>query len=187
MTSPGLGLVRHARAAVVAATAVMLSVAGHVVGGGHSPHPVTMSVLVLVAMIPVYVLGRRQLGLPALLVLLGGAQVGVHHLLSLPSPLPHAGHHAASPGMSMGGGSHPVAMTLGHAVATVVLAVLLAHGDSALWRLWWLVSSAWRSIDLVVVRPTKPVRRPVPSYRRPAASRWLAAPSVPRGPPALAV
>jgi len=158
MSSPATAGWRHLRAAVVAATVVALSAAGHVLGGGHRPHPVALLLLTAVAMVPAYVGGRVQLRYGTLVALLGIGQVVVHHVLAgagSPTPSTHHVHEAATTA-SAAASPGTDTMLAGHALATLVVAALLAHGDAVLWRVWrWLCS-------------TLAVRRPVvvPAFDR---------------------
>jgi hypothetical protein len=119
--------------------------------------------------------GAGAHGLP-----LDTVDAGVH---GLPPALPDAAVHAAS-AHTAAGHDHETGLLMlaGHVLATVVTAVLLAHGDALLAQV-----RAWTSLrhlprtgcPVLVVRPVPPVWRV-----RPAASPLVAAGGVGRrGPP----
>jgi hypothetical protein len=157
MGSPAAGALRMARAAAFGAVAFALALVAHVAAGGSSPRPVTLAFLAgAVAGVSVLVTGRR-LCVAATTLALGAVQVGLHGAFMALAPaagcmtVTMPGSHAGDP-MSMTscadvapgwegspGSGAALPMVLTHAGATVVLAVLLARGDRALWLLGTLL------------------------------------------------
>jgi hypothetical protein len=164
MTSPGTGVVRLLRSAVLTGLVVVLTVLAHRLGGGESPAVIAV-VALTVPLWPFALLAtRRRLGPLALVGGLGAAQLLGHGLLgwlvgSTPSALgsstspagavslecvQHAVHQHASPGcvgatLASAGHTHGQAgsgllMLAAHAAATVLAALLVARGERVLWR-----------------------------------------------------
>ncbi len=175
MTTAGVGLVRAARAAVALLAVLGISSAAHEVGGGQAPGVVALAFLALLVGPPVWFATGRRLTTPVLVALLGGAQVVVHLVLRTMVPghgtgsamhvhegVPEALVPGAAPAMpEMSALDAP--MLLAHVVATLVLSVVLARAEAALWH---------------VVSALLP--RPVPSLRRPVLPRLAVAVARPR-------
>lgn len=129
-----------------------LAAGGYLAGGGQLPPPVILAALCALTVLPVAAQARFRLSFPLLAGLLGAGQAWLHWSFCAFSgasfPVPgeanagHAGHagHAAAvlipesfaaapPGAEPDTG---VLMFSAHLVATVVTAVLLAGGESAL-------------------------------------------------------
>jgi hypothetical protein len=157
MGSPAAGALRVARAAAFGAVALALALIAHVAAGGSSPRPIALTFLAgVVAGVSVVVTGRR-LCVGATTLALGAVQVGLHAAfmaltpaagcMTVTMPVSHAGGPMSmtscpdgAPGwMGLPGSGAALPMVLAHAGATVVLAVLLARGDRALWLLGTLV------------------------------------------------
>ncbi|NEC84481.1 hypothetical protein [Streptomyces sp. SID12501] len=136
------------RAAVFAVVGTVLGVsAHHLVAEG--PAPWRSSVAAAVLLFAVGLVGtRRPRSLAAVVVTSAAAQTGLHVWLSAA----HSHHHPASPttatampahvhhampahGAWPGGPHHSAAMTVLHAVAAVLVAVLLHRADAACWSL----------------------------------------------------
>ncbi|MEQ4520068.1 hypothetical protein ABLI39_11985 [Pseudarthrobacter sp. B907] len=192
------------RAAMVATTIVVLAAAAHVVGGGQLPAPAILAAFFALTGLASTAATRLKLNVPAMTSLLGAGQVVLHEAFAAFStpvagvgPLGAPGHHdgvvpllvpSAGPLQSHALDS-ALALTMfaGHALATLVCALLLARGEDALWQL-----AAW-------LRPL--VQLPSPVTPRPVALRALPlwpAESLPlpwrnlrrdcrRGPPAVVV
>ena len=194
MGSPAAGPLRLARAAAFGTVAFALALVAHVAAGGPSPRPVTLTFLAGgVAGVSVLVTARR-FGVAHTTLALGAVQIGLHAAFMALAPaagcmtvtLPAS--HAAGP-MSMtsclagspGSGS-PLPMVLAHAGATVVLAVLLARGDRALWLLATLLLPALlpRSVPLSPTRAAPVFRCAVPVLCR---GRMVSSGVGRRGPP----
>lgn len=133
--SPGTGTLRSARVLCLAVLLVGLSVVSHQLAGGDRPRAVPLVVLTALTFALVRPLTRRQVGLPRLLGLLGAGQLGLHVAFErfaalepvFAGPVHH--HGTASDGW----------MLAAHALTTVVVALVVRHGDALLWRVWtWL-------------------------------------------------
>lgn len=103
------------RAWVLGGSAVAMSAGGHVAGGGHA-EPVLLLLLVAAAALAAHGWLRSERGLLAIVSAVAVAQLATHLVLA-------AGHaHSVSS-----------AMTAGHVLAGLLLAVLLRHGESRLY------------------------------------------------------
>lgn len=123
MTSPDRGLLRVVRAAAVVLCIVGVSLAGHVAAGGNVPGAITLAGTVAAVAVYAAALTRDRLSIGELIGAIGAGQVLLHMAF-----MTSGGEH--------GGG---LAMVAGHAVATVVLALVLDRGEDAAWALWcWL-------------------------------------------------
>lgn len=164
------GALRGARAAVLATAALALAATAHVVGGGTLPSLPVLALVVVPLAWGAVALTSRPLGRVALAVGLGAAQVLLHEalmVLSGPSCAPGAAA-VASPvsGMAgMHGGpvgpatictahamhatatSAAAAMLVAHAVATLLTALVLAHGEGVLVALLTVVSAPLRRVN----------------------------------------
>jgi hypothetical protein len=183
--SPGAGTTRRLRAVVVAVLTVALASGGHVVGGGHRPHPLTLVVLTVLAALPAYLLGRHRVGAVPLLALLGGGQFAVHHVLSAMESMDPVAHDHLLAGHAAHGAPEPtgpggLTMLAAHAAGTLVTGALLARGEAAVWALWHLLAPLFRLHACAV-----PAYRPlaVTSYDVVPAGVLLVRPAGPRGPP----
>ena len=109
------------RGVVVAALTGLLSVLGHVAGGGALPDLVTLAVLAPLASGVVATIAGRRAGFLPTAAVLGAGQVVLHSA----AVLLHVGaHHAPSVPWPR--------MVAAHAVVTVVLAVVVTNADAAL-------------------------------------------------------
>jgi hypothetical protein len=211
MTSPGSGVVRLLRSAVLTGLVVALTVLAHRLGGGESP-----AVFVIVALtVPLWPLAllatRRRLG-PLVLVLgLGGGQLLAHGVLGWlagsassgsGSPVSHAAavslecvqhaaHERAHSGclgstLASAGHTHEqtgsgLLMLAAHAAATLLAALVVARGEEILWRVLDLL------LRVVPVLLTPVAMRPLPprvALRAPIGHSLDVPPG--RGPPAYA-
>ncbi|HEV7196057.1 MAG TPA: hypothetical protein VGN19_08965 [Pedococcus sp.] len=198
MTTSELGALRLARAFGFAVAAFALSVGAHVLAGG-TPPSLTASLVLggSTAWASLFLTGRR-LGARSMVVAMGLAQVLLHEALMMSTPggrctgLDRGGNHlhalssaarsvcTAMPSLPHAHGI-PLGMSLAHAVAAILVGLVLARGESAI---WFLAALVWPSRPVAVVVP---VRRPrawsiptVPAVRR--RSQRLA-PISRRGPP----
>lgn len=185
MTAPGSGWLRYARASIVASIAVTVSVAGHVLGGGHAPHPLAIAILVGLATVPAYALGSRRLTRVGLIGLLATAQVVIHLVLSgATSSTAH--HHDAVAGQTASiTSSSPLLMVIGHAFATLAIGLILASSETLLWRLWAWLSSCWPRFPRLVSRTSHSTAPISIWFVRTRAPYWLGRQEPPRGPPRL--
>jgi hypothetical protein len=167
------------RSGLIGSIVLGLAAGGHLAGGGQLPMPAILAALCAVTMVPVAALTRFKLSLPVLIGLLGGGQAWLHWAFDAmsagtPAPVPpsllsgHAGHAPAAlnhEALMMAAPAHGSApdglMFAGHAVATLVTALLLARGERALGALAdWLGPLFWTPAPAVVV----PVRVPRPVF-----------------------
>lgn len=163
MTRAGTGMLRGARTAVAVLAVLGVSTAAHQLGGGRAPGALALLVLVVLLAPPTWLVLCRRLSAPALAALLGAGQAAVHLALAAMAPghgtagAPHL-HDALPTGLDTGSSAAmaPMAgsgarMLLAHVVATLVLAVVLARAEAALWH---VVSS-------LLPRVVAPLRRPL--------------------------
>ncbi|HOF63954.1 MAG TPA: hypothetical protein PLL54_06590 [Dermatophilaceae bacterium] len=192
-THPSGGVVRLARAAYLAAVILGLAVAGHVLGGGSWPSWGALSGVLILAGGLSAVLTRARLRAPRLAATLAGGQLAVHEVLSWTTGHGSMGHdHAAmalDPAEGMPSGwlttwlGADLRMLAGHAVATVLAAAVIAHGERVLWLAWEAVRprvTLWRT---PVVLPR--VRHWCAAVLLPPRTAALALTADPRGPPAM--
>ncbi|MFB0840231.1 MULTISPECIES: hypothetical protein [unclassified Arthrobacter] len=147
------------RALTVAGLILGIAAAAHTAGGGRLPATPLLVLLAALVMLPVTVLARRKLGLGTITTALGTGQLALHAAFTaFPSPVEHCtaagiaahGHHqsATFPGCLTATGTMaahvtgvlpgPV-MTGAHILAVAATALLLAHGETMLWRMLdWL-------------------------------------------------
>lgn len=169
------------RAAFVAMLTVGIAAGSHVLGGGAAPHPLTLLILSVLAMIPVHLLSGRRLGFGLLLVLLGGGQFAIHHLLMAVASMPPGGHPHELAHQVVAAPSDGPGMLLAHVIATLLTSLLLAHGDALLWALWTLLRPLLVVAFGVVV--AMPRLLPAASIPRPLLLLAGPRPDRPRGPP----
>jgi hypothetical protein len=195
---------------MVALTVLALAAGAHTLAGGQLPSPGILLALLALTGLASTTATRLKLNLPALAGLLGAGQLVLHEAFTAfsgpalspslagtasgpgdlahhagPVPLPAGiGSTLAAPGPDSG---PSLLMLAGHALATLLCAVLLARGEAALWAL-----AAWLRPLLRLPAPVTPDAVAVP-----AAAGWPAE-SAPlpwrnlrrdcrRGPPAAVV
>jgi hypothetical protein len=153
---------RHVRSLTVSATCVALSVAGHLAGGGAAPDlrhaPVAALGLGVVTTLVVLVLAaasRRRWTFGRAVLALGLGQGALHVALTLllaPAAAPAAAT-GPMPHMPAGtsGHGHGLSMTVGHTVAAVGVAAVIARTDAAL-AAWLSVSTAGATLRRAVSR-----------------------------------
>lgn len=207
MPSPVVGPLRVARAALVATLVLALTALAHRVAGGALPDPLVLAALAAFTLAGTTAAARLRFTPARLVVLLGGAQLALHQALTVLTPgschavgggAGHLAHLAASSGAvvcavpSVDGAASPLHpehlaasgawMVAAHAAATVVLALVLAHGERALERfLTWVTP---RGALPLPARATVLGRRgvaPARAVRVVGVWRSLRAPT--RGPP----
>ena len=199
---PGTGLLRLTRVALFAVSAVGLASAAHLVANQDVP-VVTALLAVPAVMIVVNLPARRRRGPVGLFLGLGLTQAVLHLAFMVTSIAPGCaptstamgahGHYPVTCG-PVGGHGGPAAelwpsptMALGHTLATVLLVLLLARGEAALWAL----------ATGLGLRPHRPPVLTLPPPARPLPVAAAAAARVPsavhrrtvrrRGPPVLAL
>lgn len=199
MTTPTAGAARLGRATALAVAAYGLSLLAHVVGGGQLPAPWATAGLGLLTLWAAVAVTGRRLGRLATLALLGGSQLALHGAFGVFDSAgtcatvvhQHAGHHVdgavvvcADPALTAGHAMPMgVSMLVAHAVTALLLALLLARGEQAM---WFLCSLVWRRPPARLALPSLPLVRG-------AAAREVVCRVVPvpggvgrRGPPAPA-
>jgi hypothetical protein len=155
--APGAGAIRLTRVTLFALAAVGLTVGAHLAGGEQVPVPLALAG-VPVVMIVINLLATRRRGIGTLLPAMGVMQVLLHvafMLVSTAGGCRAVGDHmmAGSPGVSSAGmvgmscdpamagaGGHErmwptTSMAIAHVLATVLIVLLLAYGESAIWAL----------------------------------------------------
>ena len=175
--APGRGALRLTRVALFALGAVGLASAAHLAGGESLSLPVAV-LAVPAVMIVVNLLAARRRDRISLLIAMSLTQLGLHLAFMATSiaaacrleggsamagmPM-EAGHRAVHCEPSMAhGATHAwlwpsTSMLLAHALATVLLVLILAHGEAAVWAL---------AACLAFRLPRPGVAVPVPVLRR---------------------
>ncbi|ONI49976.1 MULTISPECIES: hypothetical protein [unclassified Streptomyces] len=167
--SPASGVLRGARAAVLAVLCVLLPMAGHVLTLGHTPQWVVVAMAGLVAVPGAVFLTRRRLTDGQLLGVLVAAQVAHHATYALPgmcraaagadatSNLPSWVEHGAT--LQLPAGS----LISGHVITLMVAARVLGVTEQMLWRSKPLLDVMLRLLafvwPLLVVRGNGPQDR----------------------------
>jgi hypothetical protein len=148
------------RALTITGLILGLAATAHTAGGGRLPAVPVFVLLAALVLLPVTVLARRRLNLASIATVLGAGQLALHAAFTaFPRPADHCtttemaahGHHqvAGMPDCVAGTmAMHAVlpgpGMTAAHLVAVALTALLLAHGETALWRmLAWLAPLAF--------------------------------------------
>ncbi|MFF5989693.1 hypothetical protein [Prauserella flavalba] len=115
-SGPSRSALRSARGVLLAISSAALATSAHGFADGELPHPATTVLLsVLIGWVSTAAADRTR-GLPGILLVLGGAQLVMHLVLTELS-----GHATGGAGM-----------TLAHVLATLGTALLLAHAESML-------------------------------------------------------
>lgn len=180
------------RSAMVALTVLSLAAGAHMLAGGRLPSPGILLALLALTALASTTATRRKLTFPATAGLLGGGQLVLHNAFTAfsgpaisparpgaasepaghaaphhlgPIPLPVGDGQLAASGLDSQLALLPLLMLAGHALATLLCAVLLARGEAALWAL-----AAWL--------------RPLLGLPVPVAPAAVAAPPVVTGRPA---
>ncbi|GAA3595315.1 hypothetical protein GCM10022223_08070 [Kineosporia mesophila] len=185
--TPARGAIRLTRSAMFSLTAVSLAVAAHAAGGERVSLPVAV-LCVPAVMLVVNLLAARRRGAVSLMLGLGVTQVVLHAALMaaimsdgcrmagrhLSSTHAVTGYGAASvttcdPGMAGHQASDMFSMSprmfAAHAVAVLLLALLLARGEAMVWALTGNLSHRL-ALPRVVTPP--PAMRPLPVLVREA-------------------
>ncbi|GAA5105715.1 hypothetical protein GCM10025762_09100 [Haloechinothrix salitolerans] len=132
---------RAARGSVLAVSSAVLTVCAHTAAGGHLPDPVTTIALTGLLGWLATTISDHIRGTVGILATLSLAQLLLHSTLTVAG-----GHHYAAPVFD------PVVMTASHALATVVIALLLSHTERGL----LLVGASLRRLLPVVFTPVPP-------------------------------
>jgi hypothetical protein len=185
-------VIRVLRVALLGGGSLLLATAAHLAGGGTLPGPGVLAVAAFVLGLVAALLTRRRVRLPVLLAALVPQQVLLHVLFDTAAAAAgsctpgQAAHHAMTvltcmPAHGMGPMGYAWPMFVGHLVATLGTAWLLARGEAWCWRLVDRVAHA--AYAAPAVRPGR--RRPRPATT--AVVRALLVrphrPRLSRGPP----
>jgi hypothetical protein len=201
MGTPARGSLRWLRSAALAAAAVGLAAAAHLLAGGDVPGLGALSVLTLLTCLVCVLVTGRQRGVVAITATMAALQLVLHEGFMLMAPMAadpgacghvlseHHGHTAGALQALCGDqlvatgdhlGTSPT-MLLAHTGAVVLLSAALARGERALWLLRRLLVPRLPACPL----PAAPHVTPSPStavvLRAPTAS---ARSFSRRGPPA---
>lgn len=203
--APGRGVLRLARAAFFAVSAVGLASAAHLAGGEVVP-PRSVLLAVPAVMVVVHLLAAGRRGPAGLLIGMGLTQAVLHVALMTSSFATSCWSTASAPmmaGMGMGDHQHAVlrcepapaaaaglwpsgSMLLAHTLATVVVVLLLARGEVALWALAAALRFRFRLPAATVLPPAvRALPVAVAAFRRAPQAVHLRTVRR-RGPPALA-
>lgn len=190
--APVRGGARAGRTVVLGGSSLVLAAGAHLVGGAELPSATVLSVVGLVVGLVAVTLTARRCRLPVLLAVLGVEQVLLHEAFGASASVASGcgtgstGHHAMAAACwstpMTTGAMEPMgwSMLLGHAIATLLTAWLLARGEA------W----CWRVVDQVV-RAASAAPAPWPGARARVHTTPFAlalqgrhfVPAAPRGPP----
>jgi hypothetical protein len=188
--------VRAARVALLGGGSLLLATAAHLAGGGTLPGPGVLAVAGFALGLVAVLLTRRRIRLPVVLVALVPQQVLLHVLFDTAaaaaggcSPV-QAAHHAMAvltcmPAHGMGPMGYAWPMFVGHVVATLGTAWLLAQGEASCWRLAARVAQA--AYVVPAARPGRRRPRPLTTALVRALLHRPHRPRTSRAPPAFAV
>lgn len=144
------------RSAMVALTVLSLAAGAHTLAGGQLPSPGILLALLALTALASTAATRLKLNFPAMAGLLGAGQLVLHNAFTaFSAPAPGASepaghampHHLGQVPLPVGNGQSAASvldsqfallsllMLAGHALATLLCAVLLARGEAALWSL----------------------------------------------------
>lgn len=180
---------RGLRGSVVGLSAAGLGLAGHTMAGGPLPSVPVVALATAALVLLGVTMSDRTWGLPSLLTVLVGAQLGFHVVLAgsaqAQAQAPVHASMDAMPGMSHTGTVPGLAMTAAHLGAALLAAGLLRRGEQWCQALVALVCAPVRAIALTTL-PLPRTRllsaHPAPAQAR---TRHLSPSHSRRGPPAL--
>ncbi|SEP68039.1 hypothetical protein [Microlunatus flavus] len=186
------GAGRAARVGLLGGGSLLLATAAHVSGGGSLPGPGVLVVAGFVLGLVALLLTRRRVRLPVVLATLVPQQVALHVLLDAAASAAggctpvQAAHHAMAtltcmPTHGMGPMGYAWPMFVGHVVATLGTAWLLARGEAWCWRLAERVTRA--ALVQPGARPSRRRARPVVEALVGALPRRTPGPHGSRAPP----
>jgi hypothetical protein len=185
-------MIRALRVGLLGGGSLLLATAAHLSGGGTLPGPGVLVVAAFVLGLGAVLLTRRQVRLPVLVAALVPQQALLHVLLDTATvsagactPV-EAAHHAMTmltcmPAHGMGPMGYAWPMFVGHLVATLGTAWLLARGEAWCARLADRVTQA--AYATPGARPRRRRPRPVTTALVRAALRRPQRPRLSRGPP----
>ncbi len=151
------------RTAVLGTCCALLTVGGHVAGGGHPPSVAALAAVGLLSLCLAAVGARTRWTPGSLVAILTGCQLGCHELLGAVAPAGHAAH---------AGHAEPArgeAMVVGHLLAATLCGVLLTRADAS-WSLLLAVvqrvaaamrlRTPYAGYGLVPIHPPAPTAAP---------------------------
>ncbi|MFD1860193.1 hypothetical protein EHW97_03840 [Aeromicrobium camelliae] len=137
MIAPTAPLARGLRATAVGSAVTAVAVGAHVVGHGTPPPLVALVPVALAVGAIVLIFSGSRWSAPALLAVIGAAQLAVHGL-----SVYLTGHEHVT-----------AAMLAAHLVATTGTAAALAYGETLWWRLWRWVTRALTVLEDAAALP----------------------------------
>lgn len=179
MSDPTRGALRQVRSAVLAVVVLALAATAHVLAGGELPTLLVLSGLALGTACATWALTRFRLGRVAILAVLGAGQFLLHQAFELFGPssaVATTGHDHSAAAMAaqlssatpMTGMTDSLPMVTAHVLATILAALVVAHGERALWALLAWCTPLARVLRLVLPPVTpRPARRVETTARRP--------------------
>jgi hypothetical protein len=185
-------MIRALRVALLGGGSLLLATTAHLSGGGTLPGPGVLVVAAFVLGLVAVLLTRRRVRLPVLVAALVPQQALLHVLLDTATasagactPV-QAAHHAMTmltcmPAHGMGPMGYAWPMFVGHLVATLGTAWLLACGEAWCWRLVDRVARAAYAAPAARLRRRRP--RLVTTVVTRALLRRPHRPRLTRGPP----
>lgn len=187
---------RLVRSSMIAASALSLASAAHTVVGGGLPEPLIFLAIAALTLLTCTFFSRWKLGALSILSLLAVSQLALHQCFewftmgSMPNPPQQDHHHNAlilplsSELPSHSVDSAGVGMLAAHIIATLVTALLVARGETALWALGdWLRPLLRVLAPILLPVPRHPTAGPI-HIERAKPQRFLKAERW-RGPPWL--
>lgn len=153
---------RTLRSAAFAAIATGVAALGHVVGGGMAPDVAVLIAGGAGAWAVVIGLARRRRGPIGILAAMLACQLGFHLLFAVDAHGMTSGTHGMSAGTG-GAPDAPLRMLIFHLVAAALSAVVLGHGERALFTLFAALARS--------------IRVPAPPAAVELPPRWIARPS----------
>ncbi len=185
-------MIRALRVVLLGGGSLLLATAAHLSGGGTLPGPGVLAVAAFVLGLVALLLTRRRVRLPVLVAALVPQQVLLHVLFDTAAAAAggctpvQAAHHAMTvltcmPAHGMGPMGYAWPMLVGHLVATLGTAWLLARGEAWCWGLVARVAQA--AYAAPAARPRRRRPRPVTAALVRAAPRRPRRPRLSRGPP----
>ncbi len=138
------------RSGAISIVVVLLAAVAHLVGGGELPSAPVLLALVALTTLAATLATRFKLNFFTMAGLLGAGQLALHEAFTALSPIAvsqqqtnhHLGGEAFSTGLDISaththelGTAFGAMMFVGHVLATIVSAVILAKGEDALWQL----------------------------------------------------
>lgn len=174
MSDPTDGRWRSVRSGAFVLIAAQIAAVGHIAGGGTPPDLPLLAAMSAVLMVALRSVATARRRFPVLLAAMAGTQLVFHAVLTLTDAHHATAHH-----------DDPVRMLVFHALAALVSASLLGHGERLLFAIHrWLVRHR-PVLPAVRVVGTVPGWTPVVERGgRPWRPRVAAAAVSRRGPPA---